>query len=125
MNDVNTRNTNVQILNYLSAATSVADLNTRLQTERTQYGYADVLSQVTGGALSDGTIPTLDSDVAGTTGNFQSILKTSIDNATKNQDLDTQNLQSLTTQVQSNNTAITQLLQAYEQLLKSVAQNFE
>jgi hypothetical protein len=125
MNDVNTRNTNVQILNYLSAATSVSDLNTRLQTERTQYGYADVLSQVTGGALSDGTIPSADSDVLGTTGNFQSILKTSIDNATKNQDLDTQNLQSLTTQVQSNNTAITQLLQAYEQLLKSVAQNFE
>ena len=125
MNDVNTRNTHVQILNYLSAATSASDLATRIQTEKSQYGYADILSEVTGGALTDASSPGSDSDVLGTTGTFQSTLKTAIDNATKNQDLDTQNLQSLTTQIQSNNTAMTQLLQAYEQLLKSVAQNFE
>jgi ribosomal protein L22 len=114
----------VQILNYLSAAKDAADLSKRIQDERTQYGYADVLSQVTGGALTDATRPSSDSDVTGTTGNFQSILKTAIDNATKNQDLDTQNLQSLTTQIQSNNSAMTQLIQSFEQLLRSLAQNF-
>jgi hypothetical protein len=125
MNDVNTRNTNVQIMNYLSSATSVSDLQTRIATEKAQYGYADVLSQVTGGALTDSNLPLGDNDVTGATGTFQSTLKTAIDNASKNQDLDTQNLQSLTTQIQSNNTAITQMIQAYEQIMKSVAQNWE
>jgi hypothetical protein len=100
-------------------------LQTRIATEKTQYGYSDVLSQVTGGALTDGNLPLVDTDVTGTTGTFQGALKTAIDNASQNQDLDTQNLQSLTTQIQSNNTAVTQMIQAYEQILKSVAQNWE
>jgi ribosomal protein L22 len=122
MNKVNVNNTKIQIANYLSAATSAADLQTRIADQKAQYGFADLLSEITGGALSDADI-NAGTDVSGATGTFQSTLKTAINNASKNQDLDTQSLQSLTSQIQANNTAMTQMIQAFEQLLKSLAQN--
>lgn len=122
MNKVNVNNTRIQIANYLSAATSAADLQARIAEQKAEYGYADILSEITGGALSDADI-NADTDVSGATGTFQSTLKTAINNASKNQDLDTQSLQSLTSQIQANNTAMTQMIQAFEQLLKSLAQN--
>ena len=123
MNKVNVNNTNIQMASTLSTATSVSDLRNQIASMKAQYGYSDVLSQITGGALSDNTI-TDSTDISGATGAFQSTLKTAINNATKNQDLDTQSLQQLTSQIQANNTAMTQMIQAFEQLLKSLAQNF-
>jgi ribosomal protein L22 len=123
MNKVNLNNTKIQMASTLSTATSVADLRTKLDAMKTQYGFSDVLSEITGGALSDANV-TNDMDISGATGSFQSTLKTAINNATKNQDLDTQSLQQLTSQIQANNTAMTQLIQAFEQLMKSLAQNF-
>jgi hypothetical protein len=122
MNKVNLNNTRIQMASYLSAATDVADLQTRIAEQRAQYGFADVLSEITAGALTDGSI-TDSTDVSGATGTFQSTLKTAINNSTNNQDLDTQSLQSLTTQVQANMTAMTQLIQSFEQMLKSLTQN--
>ncbi len=121
MNKVNVNNTHIQMATYLSSATSAADLRTRINSQKSQYGYADVLKELTGGAMSD-------SDITDTTdltpgSNFQGTLKTTINNATKNQDLDTQSLQQLTTQIQANNTAMTQLIQPLEQMLKGLTQN--
>jgi len=81
------------------------------------------LSEITGGALSDANV-TDNMDISGATGTFQSTLKTAINSATKNQDLDTQSLQQLTSQIQANNTAMTQLIQAFEQMLRGLTQNF-
>jgi hypothetical protein len=122
MNKINLNNTKIQIASYLSAATDPADLQTRIAAQKAQYGFADILSEITGGALSDASIDGT-TDVSGATGTFQSSLKTAINNATKNQDLDTQNLQQLTSQVQANMTAMTQLIQAFEQMLRSLMQN--
>jgi len=122
MNKINLNNTKIQIASYLSAATDPADLQTRIAAQKAQYGFADILSEITGGALSDASINS-STDVSGATGTFQSSLKTAINNATKNQDLDTQSLQQLTSQVQANMTAMTQLIQAFEQMLRSLTQN--
>jgi ribosomal protein L22 len=122
MNKVNLNNTKIQMANYLSAATSVSDLKARIAAQKEQYGFGDILSEITGGAMSDGDI-TDSSDISSASGTFQSTLKTAINSATNNQDLDTQSLQQLTSQVQANNTAMTQLIQAFEQMLKGLAQN--
>lgn len=123
MNHVNLNNSKILMANHLSAATSVSDLQDRIQEMRDQYGFEDILNEITGGALTDADIDD-DIDVSGATGTFQSTLKTAINNATNNQDLDTQSLQTLTAQIQANNTAMTQLLQSFEQLLRSLTQNF-
>lgn len=122
MNKVNLNNTRIQMANYLSAATSAADLQTRIAEQRTQYGFADIMSEITGGSMSDSDI-TSSTDITTATGEFQSALKTAINNATNNQDLDTQNLQQLTSQIQANSTAMTQIIQAFEQMLKGLSQN--
>lgn len=122
MNKVNLNNTRIQMANYLSAATSAADLQTRIAEQRTQYGFADIMSVITGGSMSDSDI-TSSTDITTATGDFQSALKTAINNATNNQDLDTQNLQQLTSQIQANNTAMTQIIQSFEQMLKGLSQN--
>ncbi len=122
MNKINLNNTKIQMASYLSAATSVTDLQARIAEQKAQYGFDDILSELTGGALTDASI-NASTDVSGATGTFQSSLKTAINNATKNQDLDTQSLQSLTSQVQANMTAMTQLIQAFEQMLRSLTQN--
>jgi hypothetical protein len=122
MNKINLNNTKIQMASYLSAATSVTDLQARIAEQRAQYGFDDILSELTGGALTDASI-NASTDVSGATGTFQSSLKTAINNATQNQDLDTQSLQSLTSQVQANLTAMTQLIQAFEQMLRSLTQN--
>ena len=123
MNKVNLNNTHIQMANILSAATSVTDLKSKISDMKTQYGFSDVLSEITGGALSDANV-TDNMDISGATGTFQSTLKTAINSATKNQDLDTQSLQQLTSQIQANNTAMTQLIQAFEQMLRGLTQNF-
>jgi hypothetical protein len=105
----------------LSAVTSIADLRESIASMKEQYGFEDILSEITGGALSDADVEA-DMDIS-TDSTFLSTLKTSINNATRNQDLDTQSLQQLTSQIQANNTAMTQLIQSFEQLLKSMAQN--
>jgi ribosomal protein L22/exonuclease VII small subunit len=122
MNKINLNNTKILMANYLSAATSVSDLQTRIAAQREQYGFADILGEITGGAMSDGDI-VAGTDISSATSTFQSTLKTAINNATNNQDLDTQSLQQLTSEIQANRTAITQLIQAFEQMLKGLAQN--
>lgn len=121
MNKVNLNNTKIQIANYLSAATSAADLQTRITEQKAQYGFSDILSEITGGSMSDADI-IASTDVSASS-TFQSTLKTAINNATRNQDLDTQSLQQLTSQIQANQTAMTQLIQAFEQMLKGLTQN--
>jgi hypothetical protein len=122
MNKINLNNTKILMANYLSAATSVADLQTRIAAQREQYGFADILGEITAGAMSDGDI-VAGTDISSATSTFQSTLKTAINNATNNQDLDTQRLQQLTSEIQANRTAMTQLIQAFEQMLKGLAQN--
>jgi hypothetical protein len=121
MNKINLNNTKIQMATTLSAVTSIADLRESIASMKEQYGFADILSEITGGALTDGDVVS-DMDIS-TDSTFLSTLKTSINNATRNQDLDTQSLQQLTAQIQANNTAMTQLIQSFEQLFKSMAQN--
>ena len=121
MNKVNLNNTKIQMASALSACTSVAELRASIASMKEQYGFADILSELTGGAMSDAGI--IDGTDISATGSLMSSLKTAISNATRNQDLDTQSLQQLTSQIQANNTAMTQLIQSFEQMLKGLTQN--
>jgi hypothetical protein len=114
MNNINNRNVDIQIAKELETCTTEAEFTAKLTSLKTKYGVDDVLSRITGGSQTDSNYGTF-SSIAG-------ILQGVIDVKTKDAELDQQNLQNLNNQIEANNTAMTTLLNSFEELMKGLIQ---
>jgi hypothetical protein len=114
MNNINNRNVDIQIAKELETCSTQAEFTAKLTELKTKYGVDDVMSRITGGSQTDANY--------GDYSKVSGILQGVIDVKTKDAELDQQNLQNLNNQIEANNTAMTTLLKAFEELMKGLIQ---